>query len=97
MEIVKGLGLLGLVFMLFSAFSMKAPKGDKAMSGLAGAAVATFLIEAVHKYIGGDFIGIKFLGDVGSASGSMGGPIAAILTGIYMGVNPILWQLCWNH
>lgn len=89
MEILKGLGLLGLVFMLFSIFSLKAPKGDRAMSGLAGAAVATFLIEAVHKYIGGDFIGIEFLGKVGEASGSMGGPIAAILSGIYMGANPI--------
>lgn len=89
MEILKGLSLLGIVFMLFSIFSIKAPKGDRAMSGLAGAAVATFLIEAVHKYISGDFLGIAFLGNVGATSGSMGGPIAAILCGIYMGANPI--------
>lgn len=89
LEIVKGMGLLFLVLVLFSGFSLKAPRGDKAMSGLAGAAVATFLVEAVHKYVSGDLLHIQFLGEVGSASGSMGGPIAAILVSINMGVNPV--------
>lgn len=88
-SIVKGMGLLLLALILFSGFSLKAPKGDKAMSGLAGAAVATFLVEAIHKYISGDFFHFKFLGEVGTASGTMGGPIAAILVIINMGVNPI--------
>lgn len=87
--IVKGMGLLFLALILFSGFSLKAPKGDKAMSGLAGAAVATFLVEAVHKYISGDFLNLSFLGEVGSASGTMGGPVAAILVAINMGANPI--------
>ena len=36
------------------------------MSGMANAAVASFLIEAVHKYITGDLLGIAFLAEVGS-------------------------------
>nr|WP_050353908.1 PTS sugar transporter subunit IIC [Gottschalkia purinilytica]KNF10188.1 phosphotransferase system, fructose-specific IIC component [Gottschalkia purinilytica] len=89
LTIIKGLGLLVFALILFSVFSFKAPKGDKAMSGLAGAAVATFLVEAIHKYISGDFIGIKFLGEVGASSGSLSGTIAASLVAISMGANPI--------
>lgn len=89
MIIIKGMGLLILTLILFSGFSLKAPKGNKAMSGLANAAVATFLVEAIHKYINGDFLNIKFLGEVGSASGSVGGIAATILVSLNMGVNPI--------
>ncbi len=35
------------------------------MGGMADAAVATFLVEAIHKYISGDLIGIAFLREVG--------------------------------
>jgi len=89
MEIIKGIGLLLVTLALFSVFSLKMPKGQKAMSGLANAAVATFLVEAIHKYISGDFVGIDFLGEVGSASGSMGGVAAVILVGLSMQINPI--------
>lgn len=89
LEIVKGLGLLLFTLVLFSAFSFKAPKGSKAMSGLANAAVATFLVEAIHKYISGDFLGLSFLGEVGSVSGTMGGVAAGILVPLSMGVNPV--------
>ncbi len=65
------------------------PKGSLAMEGMANAAVATFLVEALHKYITGDLLGLEFLGQVGEASGSMGGVAAAILVPIAMGVNPI--------
>ncbi|SFB00201.1 Phosphotransferase system, fructose-specific IIC component [Clostridium frigidicarnis] len=88
-EILKGMGLLLFTLGLFSLFSFKAPKGSKAMSGLANAAVATFLVEAIHKYISGDFLNFAFLGEVGSVAGSMGGVAAAILVPISMGVNPI--------
>jgi len=88
-EIVKGMGLLLFTLGLFSLFSFKAPKGSKAMSGLANAAVATFLVEAIHKYISGDFLNFAFLGKVGSVSGSMGGVAAAILVPISMGANPL--------
>lgn len=89
MEMVKGIFLLLLVLALFSLFSMKAPKGSKAMSGLANAAVASFLVEAIHSYITGDFLGIQFLKDVGISAGSMGGVAAATLVPIAMGANPI--------
>ena len=87
--IVRGIGLLILTLVLFSLFSLKMPKGQKAMSGLANAAVATFLVEAIHKYISGDLLNINFLSTVGSSSGSMGGVAAVILVGINMGINPI--------
>lgn len=89
MLFLKGILLLLLTLLGFSAFSLKAPKGEQAMSGLANAAVATFLIEAICKYIGGDFAGIVFLGEVGGASGTMGGVAAAILVGMAMGMNPV--------
>lgn len=87
--ILLGMGLLLLTLAGFSLFSLKAPKGSVAMSGLANAAVATFLVEAVLKYIFGDLIGISFLGEVGAMSGSMGGVAAAILVPIAMGANPV--------
>lgn len=89
MEVVKGLSLLGVVLAMFSFFSFKAPKGQQAMSGLAGAAIATFLVEAIHKYIFGDFAGFSFLCEVGSVSGTMGGVAAALLVCINMNVNPV--------
>lgn len=88
--LIKGVTLLLATLGLFSLFSMKAPKGKEAMGGLAGAAIATFLVEAIHKYIfGGDMIGIQFLFKTGEAAGSMGGPAAAILAGLAMGINPV--------
>lgn len=89
MDIAKGMGLLLLTLIIFSGISLKAPKGQEAMSGLSGAAISTFLIEAIHKYINGDFLGIDFLGDVGIASGGVGGIAAAILVSLNMGANPV--------
>ena len=89
MTLITGIGLLLLVLAGFSLFSMKAPKGSVAMSGMADAAVATFLVEAIHKYISGDLVGIAFLGEVGSVSGSMGGVAAGILVPLAMGVDPV--------
>jgi len=89
MMFFKGIGALILTLAGFSLFTLKCPKGDKAMGGLADAAVATFLVEAIFKYICGDFVGIAFLGEVGTASGSMGAVAAAALTGLAMGTNPV--------
>lgn len=89
MEIFKGLGLLFITLGLFSVFSLKAKKGQAAMSGLANAAIATFLVEAIHKYIAGDFLQSQFLGEIGSISGNMGGVAAASLTMLQMGVSPV--------
>lgn len=89
LTILSGVGLLVATLAVFSLFSLKMPKDSLAMEGMANAAVATFLVEAIHKYITGDLLGFEFLGQVGEASGSMGGVAAAILVPIAMGVNPI--------
>ena len=89
MDFFKGIGALLLTLAAFSVFTMKCPKGDKAMGGLADAAVATFLVEAIFKYICGDFAGIAFLGEVGAASGGMGAVAACALVGISMGTTPM--------
>lgn len=87
--IISGIGLLLLALAGFSLFSMKCPKGSQAMSGMADAAIATFLVEAVHKYITGDLLKIPFFQEVGATSRSLGGVAAAITVPIAMGVNPI--------
>lgn len=89
MVFLTGIGQLIIALVIFSLFSMKAPKGNEAMSGLAGAAVATFLVEALYKCVGGDFLGFEFLGSIGESAGSMGGVIAAALVPILMGANPV--------
>ncbi len=86
---LKGILYLVLVLAVFSLFTFKMPHGEKAMSGLAAAAVATFLVEAVYRYVGGDFAGIDFLGSLGTASGSMGGVAAVILVMLTMGAAPV--------
>lgn len=90
LTIVSGVGLLLITLAGFSLFSLKMPKGQLAMSGMANAAVATFLVEAIHKYITGDLIGIDFFRTVGETSGSLGGVAAAILVPVSMGANPVL-------
>ncbi|MGL5796928.1 MAG: PTS sugar transporter subunit IIC [Cetobacterium sp.] len=89
MELLKGSVLLFLVLAFFTGFSLKAPKGMKAMGALAGAATASFLVEAFQLYVGGDLLGIKFLGEVGASAGSMGGVAAAILVPLALGVSPV--------
>ena len=90
MTIVSGVGLLLATLAVFSLFSMKAPKGSLAMSGMANAAIATFLVEAIHKYITGDLFHLEFFQTMGATSGSLGGVAAAIAVPISMGVNPVL-------
>lgn len=87
--IIRGIGLLIFTLALFSLFSLKMPKGQKAMSGLADAAVATFLVEAIHTYISGNLLHVNFLGSVGGASGTMGGVAAVILVCLNMEVSPV--------
>ena len=87
--IFKGVGLLLITLAVFSVFSMKAPKGSEAMSGMANAAIASFLVEAVHKYILGDVLALEFFHILGATSGSMGGVAAAITVPLAMGVNPV--------
>lgn len=89
LTILSGIGLLLITLAGFSLFSLKMPKGQLAMSGMANAAIATFLVEAVHKYITGDLLGISFFRTVGETSGSLGGVAAAIMVPVSMGVNPV--------
>lgn len=90
MTIISGIGLLLITLALFSLFSMKMPKGSLAMSGMANAAIATFLVEAIHSYITGDLFHLEFFKEVGVTSGSLGGVAAAIAVPISMGANPVL-------
>lgn len=89
MELIKGISLLLLALSFFSIFSLKAPNGQKAMGGLANAAVATFLVEALHKFISGNMLGIDFLGNVGEIVGSMGGVASGALVMLALGINPV--------
>ncbi|MFV1457818.1 PTS sugar transporter subunit IIC, partial [Bacillus mycoides] len=59
------------------------------MGALANAAIASFLIEAFHRYIGGEMFHNDFLQSVGEASGSMSGVAAAILVALAIGVSPV--------
>ena len=90
MTILSGVGLLLLTLAAFSLFSMTAPKGSQAMSGMANAAIATFLVEAIHSYITGDLLNLEFFKTVGTTSGSLGGVAAAIAVPLSMGANPVL-------
>jgi fructose-specific phosphotransferase system IIC component len=59
------------------------------MAALAGAACAAFLVEAFQLYVGGDLLGIEFLGEVGTAAGGMGGVAAAALVALAVGTSPV--------
>lgn len=89
MEILKGILLLLISLTAFSVFSMKAPNGQKAMGGLANAAVATFLVEALHRFISGGILGIKFLENLGEVVGGMGGVASGSLVLLALGVSPV--------
>ena len=89
MLFLKGIGALIITLAVFSVFSLKCPKGDVAMGGLANAAIASFLVEAICKYILGDFAGIPFFAAIGSAAGALGGSASAILVSLAMGTDPV--------
>ncbi len=59
------------------------------MGALANAAIASFLIEAFHRYIGGEMFHSEFLFAVGKASGGMSGVASAILVALAIGVSPV--------
>lgn len=89
MNLLIGIIFLGIVLCLFTLFTSKAPNGSKAMGSLANAAIASFLVEAFHKYVGGDLIGLPFLGQLGEAASGLGGVAAAGLVALAMGVSPV--------
>ena len=65
MDLLIGTLFLILVLIIFTLFTYKAPNGMRAMGALANAAIATFLVEAFNKYVGGEVFGIKFLEELG--------------------------------
>ncbi|MGV3244689.1 PTS sugar transporter subunit IIC [Staphylococcus sp. 11261D007BR] len=89
MDLIIGTVFLLLVLVVFTLFTYKAPNGMRAMGALANAAIATFLVEAFNKYVGGQVLGIKFLEDLGDAAGGLGGVAAAGLTALAIGVSPV--------
>ena len=89
MDLLIGTLFLFLVLVIFTLFTYKAPNGMRAMGALANAAIATFLVEAFNKYVGGEVFGIKLLGELGDAAGSLGGVAAAGLTALAIGVSPV--------
>lgn len=89
MDLIIGTVFLLLVLVVFTLFTYKAPNGMRAMGALANAAIATFLVEAFNKYVGGQVFGIKFLEDLGDAAGGLGGVAAAGLTALAIGVSPV--------
>ncbi|MDU2083574.1 MAG: PTS sugar transporter subunit IIC, partial [Staphylococcus epidermidis] len=58
MDLLIGTLFLILVLVVFTLFTYKAPSGMKAMGALANAAIASFLVEAFNKYVGGQVFGI---------------------------------------
>src|SRR5699024_9720252 len=89
MEIIKGILLLLIVLSCFTLFSYKAPKGMEAMGALASAAIATILVEAFQRNVGGDLLHFEFLGQVGDAAGSMWGVISAELVALAIAASPV--------
>ena len=77
MDLLIGTLFLILVLVIFTLFTYKAPSGMRAMGALANAAIASFLVEAFNKYVGGQVFGIKFLEELGDAAGGLGGVAAA--------------------
>lgn len=89
MNLILGVIFLALVLCLFTLFTSKAPQGGKVMGALANAAIASFLVEAFQKYVGGDLLGVDFLGTLGETAGGLGGLAAAGLVALAMGVSPV--------
>lgn len=89
MDLLIGTAFLVLVLVIFTLFTYKAPNGMRAMGALANAAIATFLVEAFNKYVGGRVFHNDFLEQVGAAAGDLGGVAAAGLTALAIGVSPV--------
>src|SRR5699024_7405975 len=70
-------------------FSYKAHRGMNAMGSLAKGAIATFLVEAFHRFVGADLLQIEFLDAVGYAAGRIGRVAVASLVALAMGVSSV--------
>ena len=88
MDLLIGTLFLILVLIIFTLFTYKAPNGMRAMGALANAAIATFLVEAFNKYVGGG-IRNQISRGVRGCCGGLGGVAAAGLTALAIGVSPV--------
>lgn len=89
MDLLIGIGLLLLVLAFFTAFTFKAPYGRKTMSAFADASVATLLVEAFLNAFVGNVFNIEFFSELGTAAGSMGGAVTALMVIMAIGGTPV--------
>ena len=100
MDLLIGTLFLILVLIIFTLFTYKAPNGMRAMGALANAAIATFLVEAFNKYVGGSIRNQISRGVRGSCGRSRRRCCTG-LTALAIGVSPVyalVIGLClWWH
>ncbi len=87
MEQLTGILLLLVILIFFTLFTYYAPYGADVMGALAGAAIATFLVEALQRFVIGDILGIEFFQETGLEAGLLSGVIVAFLVALTMKVN----------
>ena len=87
MEQLTGILLLLLILIFFTLFTYYAPYGADVMGALAGAAIATFLVEALQRFVIGDIFGLEFFREAGLEAGLLSGVIVAFLVALTMKVN----------
>ena len=80
--------LLLVILVIFTLFTYYAPYGSDVMGALATAAIATFLVEALQRYVIGDIFNIPFLQETGTVAGELSGVIVAFLVALAMNVRP---------
>lgn len=89
MEQLTGVLLLLLILIFFTVFTYYAPYGGEVMGALAGAAIATFLVEALQRFVIGDILALGFFQETGLEAGLLSGVIVAFLVALAIGVNPL--------
>lgn len=87
MEQLTGILLLLLILIFFTLFTYYAPYGADVMGALAGAAIATFLVEALQRFVIGDIFGLEFFREAGLEAGLLSGVVVAFLVALTMKVN----------
>ncbi|MFD2830911.1 PTS sugar transporter subunit IIC [Corticicoccus populi] len=88
MEQLLSIILLLVILVIFTLFTYYAPYGSDVMGALATAAIATFLVEALQRYVIGDIFNIPFLQETGTVAGELSGVIVAFLVALAMNVRP---------
>lgn len=87
-EQLLSVSLLLIILVAFTLFTYYAPFGSDVMGALATAAIATFLVEALQRYVIGDIFNIPFLQETGIVAGELSGVIVAFLVALAMRITP---------